>query len=462
MTFFTEGEPIDKELPPVGPLEHIVVRDGSLMADLKDGGWSDVFGAGPRWTEAKQEFRRATDTEPGGATRPDLRIAGPEGVYLRFVSFGEAAEHDPVPELGPYAVVVVGRRGVEADGDSLATRTGTNRNLWELTGVGGSAFVGVIRPDIAFRTRSTSYHPGLKPFRAGGQPAPAPSLLAATPAATRAVEPPRSQRPPEDPGLTLRDRIGSEPSTTRSGYMVAEPEQREWGGAAWRLRYLIIGALVVLIAVFSVPSIRSLLTGGGPTSEIVAAGTAVSSPEWTYNVGNVRRVARIGTSQARGNYLVVQIAATNRGRAGAQVSPSNFTLTTAEWRAVRGATDDERRVLERSESGILVHLADGVPGRAVDRGAANLRSERVRQRNAARHPGCADDPDTSRVGRPFASKISRAWACFRPLATIECVFYAATGEQDLWTMRHHEASRRVRISISQARHPSLVVQELLR
>jgi hypothetical protein len=111
--------------------------------------------------------------------------------------------------------------------------------------------------------------------------------------------------------------------------MVAEPLQREWGGAAWQLRYVIIGALVVLIAVFSVPSIRSLLNGGGPTSEIVAVGTAVTSPTWTYNVGNVRRVTRIGGAEARGTFLVVQIAATNRGTTATQLSPSNFTLTAA-------------------------------------------------------------------------------------------------------------------------------------
>ena len=88
VTFFTEGESLDGELPPVGPLEHIVVRDRSLLAQRNDGGWSDVFGAGARWTEAEKEFRRATGKEPGGQQRPDLRIAGPEGVYLRFVSFG--------------------------------------------------------------------------------------------------------------------------------------------------------------------------------------------------------------------------------------------------------------------------------------------------------------------------------------------------------------------------------------
>ena len=329
---------MDGELPPVGPLEHVVVRGQSLMADRKDGG-GDLFGSGGRWIEAEHELRRATGQEPGGTKRSDLRIAGPEGVYLRFVSFGEAAEHDPIPELGPYAVVVVGRRGVEADGDPLATRTGTNQNLWELTGMGGSAFVGVVRPDIAFRTRSTTYHPEIKPFRTGATPPPsrpaaapshpaaAPVAVAAAPVAARVVEPPRPQRPPEDPGLTLRDRIGSEPAMTRSGYGVAEPLQREWGGAAWRLRFLIIGALVVLIGIFSVPSIRSLLTGGGPTSETVAVGTPVSSAAWTYTVGSVRRVARIGSSAARGTYLVVQMAATNRGPGPAQLSPSSFTLT---------------------------------------------------------------------------------------------------------------------------------------
>jgi len=329
LTFFTEGEPMDGELPPVGPLEHVVVRDRSLMADLKDGGWSDIFGAGPRWAEAKHELRRATGMEPGGAKRPDLRIGGPEGVYLRFVSLGDAAEHDPIPELGPYAVVVVGRHGVEADGDPLATRTGATKNLWELTGVGGSAFLGVIRPDIAFRTRSTTYHPEIKPFRPGAPARTAASLPAPAPAPTRVVASARPQRPPEDPGLTLRDRVGWKPTTPRSSYAVPEPEQREWGGAAWRLRYLIIAALVILIGVFSVPSIRSVLNGGSPTSETVAAGTAVSSPGWTYNVGSVRRVARIGASQARGTYMVVQIAATNRGPGPAQVSPSNFTLVAA-------------------------------------------------------------------------------------------------------------------------------------
>ncbi len=324
VTFFTEGEAFDRELPPVGPLEHVVVRDRILVADRKDGE-TNPFALGGRWIEAERELRRATGEEPGGTTRPDLRIGAPEGVYLRFVSFGEAAEHDAVPELGPYAVVVIGRRGVEADGDPLATWTGSGQRLWELTGVGGSAFVGVIRPDIAFRTRSTSYHPEIKPFRTGVVPVASASEPAAPMATARAAEPTGSARPPEDPGLTLRDRIGSERPTYAGPAL--ETDSREWGGAAWQLRYGIIGALIVLLAVFSVPSIRSLMTGGGPTSTTVGVGTSLSTPTWTYNVGNVRRVATIATSKARGTYLVVQVAATNRGPAVAQLQPSNFSLS---------------------------------------------------------------------------------------------------------------------------------------
>ena len=323
LTFFNEGEPFDAELPPVGPLENVVVRDRSLVADRKDSQEADHFAAGGRWIEAESELRRATGREPGGAKRSDIRIAAPEGVYLRFVSFGVAAEQDTVPELGPYAIVIVGKRGVEADGDSLATRSGSNGNLWELTGVGGSAFVGLSRPDIAFRTRSTVYHPETKLVRAASPVQEPPRPIATPPAAPVAA----SSRAPEEATLSLRDRIGSEPSPSRSYRTVpSEAEQREWGGAAWRLRFAIIGALVVLIGVFSVPSIRSALSGGATTQATVGVGTAFNSSDWAYNVGSVKRVTRIGAAQPRGTYLVVQVGVTNRGRAGAQLAPSSFTL----------------------------------------------------------------------------------------------------------------------------------------
>jgi hypothetical protein len=378
--FFNEGEARQSELPPVGPLEHVVVRDGSLIADRKDGDRTEHFDGGGRWIEAEYEFQRAIGTEPGGARRSDLRIVAPQGVYLRFITFGSTAQDDPVPELGPYAVVVIGRRAVEADGDRLATRIRTKQNLWELTAVGGTALVGVIRPDIAFRTRSTRYHPEIEPFRSAhrvvaasaraakpyppaSRPQPAAADAASAPARARpakphtpvphAPSPPapagRVTPPPPDPGpratpapvsrltdaraITLRDRIRADHST-RPDTTVASSGRggREWAGALWQLRFAIIAALIVMIAVFSVPSIRSAVAGGSPagSASTVAIGTTVRSPDWDYRVGSARRVARIGSSQARGIYLVVQVAATNRNGAVAQLSPSNFTLTAAD------------------------------------------------------------------------------------------------------------------------------------
>jgi hypothetical protein len=121
------------------------------------------------------------------------------------------------------------------------------------------------------------------------------------------------------------------------------------------LRYLIIAALVVLLAVFSVPSIRSVLTGGSPTTATVGIGTSIAAPAWAYNVGSVRRLTTIGTAQARGTYLVVQVAATNRSSAGAQLQPSNFSLITAsgEQYAAQPTTSGVYSSAQNSESSYM-------------------------------------------------------------------------------------------------------------
>jgi hypothetical protein len=352
LTFFSDGESVANELPPVGPLDQIVLRDGSLLADRKDVHQGDHFGAGNKWLEAELELQRAIGTEPGGRRRSNMRIAAPDGVYMRFVAFGGAGEHDPVPELGPFAVVVVGNDGIEADGDLIARRAGPNRSVWELTGVGVSALAGVTRPDIALRTRSTVYHPLVKPLRPGASaqaaavaavpaqarvttapaqpaapaamPAPAPPPVASPPpAATRAA--------PEEATATLRDRIGDEPRTRFAGTRAAdEGSSFEIGSAAWRLRYLIIGTLVALLAVLSIPSIINLVSPGATgTYTVVGLTKDVTGPRWTYSVTAAKRLERIGVATPRGVYLIVQLAVTNRGSNGAQLFPSGFSIVDA-------------------------------------------------------------------------------------------------------------------------------------
>jgi hypothetical protein len=344
LTFFNPGERPDQELPPVGPLEHVVLHGRTLVAERKGGEQADAFVGGIRWIEAELELRRATGQEPGGTTRQELRISAPEGVYLRFVTF-KGEEPDTAPELGPYAVVVIGRRGIEADGDLLASRAATNQKLWELTGVGGTALVGVLRPDVAFRTRSTTYHPDVTRPRTTPEPAPVAIATAATASVAQA-------RPLEEATLTLRDRIGAEPVVARQLYMTRDDEQREWGGALWQLRYLIIGALAALVLVFSAPSIASLFSGAVSGAATVGAGANVTSPDWTYNVGRVRRVNTIGAARANGTYLIVQIAATNRGHANAQLQPSTFTVhaATGEQYAAQPATSSVYSSTENPDS----------------------------------------------------------------------------------------------------------------
>jgi len=156
ITFFESGEPFDKELPPVGPLDGVVIRHAQLIADRRALAHPpDADADIAQWLEAELEYQRATGHEPGGPRRTALRAAARGGVYVRFAVFDY--EREPLPELGPFAVVVVTQRAVEADGQVLATRS-TREMAWELAAAAGPALAGLRRPDVALRTVTTSYH----------------------------------------------------------------------------------------------------------------------------------------------------------------------------------------------------------------------------------------------------------------------------------------------------------------
>lgn len=343
LTFFTRGERFDSELPPVGPLDHVVVRDRQVLAERKAVQHVEELGGGSHWLEAELELQRAMGYEPGGARRPDLRIGAPGGVYLRFASFGGEAEHDPVPELGPYAVVVLGRTGVEADGEMLASRTGTKHQLWELTRHASIDLAGLVRPDIAFRSSSGTYHPRIRPAgpaRRAGADAPPSAKPAVTPlggtpsiavrtepaAAAPSVPAEVSTRREADSGPALRTRLGADqPARPRRSTAATLAPRAEWPEVAWRFRFVIISVLIALVALaglFSV--IRGPLTGTSATA--VGIGTVVRGAQWEYSVSNVSRSTTAGVANARGVYLAVQVVATNRGSDGTQLRPRDFVL----------------------------------------------------------------------------------------------------------------------------------------
>jgi hypothetical protein len=435
VTFFDRDEAHDRELPPVGPLDRVVLRHKQLVAERGSVQQAQELGVAiDRWLEAELELQRATGEEPGGTKRPDLRIAARDGVFVRFAVFGEARERDVVPEAGPFAVVVVGPRSVEGDGQLLASRAASDLAAWEIQTNVGDDFAGLHKPDIAFRATSGTYHPSIAPAPAARTPmaepprptgpafvpppriepafTPPPRIEAAPPrvepahpppiereplfkpvereplfkpAETEPLFKPREQRPvasppqkvvppAEDvPALTSSDleliermerdraedtlrarvqeeerrRLGVDETTddaattwamryrpqTSDGAASQTDEGAPTGSLLWRLRFVLIGILLVSVGLYTFTAIRGG-TAAGINSvqqqfQTVGVGTKVSGTRWEWVVNGVQRLPEAGTARAAGVFYVVRVGATNKGTEGAQLSPSDFTLIDA-------------------------------------------------------------------------------------------------------------------------------------
>jgi hypothetical protein len=429
VTFFTKDEPASRELPPVGPLDNVVLRQHVLLAERRSVQQAQELGVAiDRWLEAELEMQRATGEEPGGAKRTERRFSARSGVYLRFAVFGDSHEHDLVPELGPFAVVVVGTTSIEADGLTLATRRQSELAVWELATGAGDENVGLHKPDVALRTSNTSYHSSITPTQARPRAAetsaaaPAPVAPAARPlvpaspiapppfelpplqssprerpaasgpvitpareseplfqdrprkpaeiysvaSTTPAAEPPLT---PDDRAMieqldrerrdeTLRTRIAGE-ERKRLGIGIEEqqlgrsapnvamryrPQQAsdatedevastlEWGPALWRMRFAIIGVLLLGVGLYVFLVLR---TGSAPTisggQQVQNVGIAqrFSSDRWEFVVNGLQKVPTAGLARARGTFYVVRIGVTNRGSETQQLSPGDFTIIDA-------------------------------------------------------------------------------------------------------------------------------------
>lgn len=418
VTFFTKDEPASRELPPVGPLDNVVLRQHVLVAERRSVQQAQELGVAiDRWLEAELELQRAMGAEAGGTKRTERRFSARDGVYLRFAVFGDLHERNIVPELGPFAVVVVGPWSIEADGATLATRSSSSIAAWELAEGAGDETVGLHKPDIAFRSSNTTFHPAIAPAapRAAGTPRQAaapvpppfelPPLQAPSSAPPLAPEPapaPQSEAPPTDqlftdrprksievysvapetpaepapPRLTADDRamidqldrerrdetlrariageerkrlglgveeqqLGRTAANVAMRYrpkQVSEEDAREeaprleWGPALWRMRFAIIGVLILGVALYAFLVLR---TGNAPT---VSGGAAVqnvgvaqhfASERWDFVVNGAQKVAASGSARPRGNFYVVRLGVTNKGADTQQLSPGDFTIVDA-------------------------------------------------------------------------------------------------------------------------------------
>jgi hypothetical protein len=100
---------------------------------------------------------------------------------VRFAA-DEVAGHTAVPDLGPFAAVVVGTHTVQADEETLAVRV-SRISPWQLTDRAGSGFQGALKEALVFVAtgHSASSQPrksAATPQPRASEPAPAPATFA--------------------------------------------------------------------------------------------------------------------------------------------------------------------------------------------------------------------------------------------------------------------------------------------
>src|SRR5438309_4175321 len=176
LQFYDEGESVEKELPPLGPFELLIIRHNRIIGD-REQVEHDMMGLGSveRWLEAELELRRALGDEPGGVRRSHIRIRAPRGdIIVRFYDYG-GDEAPKVPELGPFYALTIGRREVRADDKLIAIRA-TDMSPWTLTDAVRPGVAGINKADFSVFSLSA------RDPRAVPAPPVAPSPLAQVPA----------------------------------------------------------------------------------------------------------------------------------------------------------------------------------------------------------------------------------------------------------------------------------------
>lgn len=167
----------------IGPYDEIVLR-GARAVGERDGLGKVIAlrSAAGSWRDAESSSSGSDQVETG---RGDLRISGGHGEVLVRFSSDEVAGHTAVPDLGPFAAVVVGTHEVRGDEETLAVRV-SRVSPWQLTDRAGAGFQGAMKEALVFVAtgRSASSQPrqiAATPEPRAPQPAPAPAVEDAEP-----------------------------------------------------------------------------------------------------------------------------------------------------------------------------------------------------------------------------------------------------------------------------------------
>ena len=161
----------------IGPYDEIVLR-GARAVGERDGLGRVIAlrSAAGSWRDAESSSSESDQVETG---RGDLRISGGAGEVIVRFSDDEVAGRTVVPDLGPFAEVVVGTHEVHGDGETLAVRV-SRISPWQLTDRAGAGFQGAMKEALLFVASGRAA--GSQPRQVAATPEPGSSRPAPAPA----------------------------------------------------------------------------------------------------------------------------------------------------------------------------------------------------------------------------------------------------------------------------------------
>lgn len=133
--------------PGIGPYDEIVLRGARAVGERAGlGKVIALRSAAGSWRDAESS---SAESDGLGGGRGNLRVSAADDEVLVRFSADEVAGHTGVPELGPFAVVIIGTHDIRGDEDILAVRV-SRISPWQLTDRAGASFQGALKEALAF------------------------------------------------------------------------------------------------------------------------------------------------------------------------------------------------------------------------------------------------------------------------------------------------------------------------
>jgi len=139
----------------------------------------------------------------------------------------------------------------------------------------------------------------------------------------------RKLEPATDEDATTWTRYRTQAASAPSApSQTTDDEDTDGEPLLWRLRFVIIGILVLSAIGYGVAVFQGRFATAPTTATVqtVGMGQRVVGLQWDYVVNGIQRSDTAGRKLARGIYVIVRLTVANRASGDAQLSPSQFTL----------------------------------------------------------------------------------------------------------------------------------------